>query len=74
MRTRLKAVTLKGYKTIRELDYFDPGPLTIFIGPNGAGKSNFISFFRMLAWILSSPGNLQIYVAEQGECVVARRS
>ena len=36
------------------------------IGPNGAGKSNFISFFRMLSWTLAAPGNLQVYVAQQG--------
>ena len=48
MRTRLDAITLKGFKTIRELDDFRPGQLTVLIGPNGAGKSNFISFFGLL--------------------------
>ena len=38
----------------------------MLIGPNGAGKTNFISFFRMLSWALTPPGNLQTYVAEQG--------
>jgi predicted ATPase len=66
MRSRLQTLTLKGFKTIRELEDFDPGSLTVLIGPNGAGKSNFISFFRMLSWTLSSPGNLQVHVAESG--------
>ncbi|MBM4047037.1 MAG: chromosome segregation protein SMC [Planctomycetes bacterium] len=66
MRQRLEKLTLKGFKTIRELLDFEPGPLTVLIGPNGAGKSNFISFFRLLSWTLASPGNLQAYVAELG--------
>lgn len=66
MKNRLAAITLKGFKTIRELDDFSPGPLTVLIGPNGAGKSNFISFFRMLSWMLVEKDHLQTHVAEQG--------
>lgn len=66
MKNRLDTITLKGFKTIRELDNFSPGPLTVLIGPNGAGKSNFISFFRMLSWMLAEPDHLQTHVAEQG--------
>ena len=66
MRNRLDAITLKGFKTIRELKNFKPRPLTVLIGPNGAGKSNFISFFRMLSWMLSDPNHLQLYVSQQG--------
>ena len=66
MRQKLQKLTLKGFKTISGLEDFEPGPLTVLIGPNGAGKSNFISFFRLLAWTLSSPGNLQMHVGELG--------
>ena len=66
MKNRLHSITLKGFKTIHELDTFEPGPLTILIGPNGAGKSNFISFFRMMSWMLADPDNLQVHVAQQG--------
>lgn len=66
MRNRLGKLTLKGFKTIRDLSDFKPGSLTVLIGPNGAGKSNFISFFRMLSWTLASPGNLQVHVSELG--------
>ena len=66
MRTRLDAITLKGFKTIRELNDFRPDQLTVLIGPNGAGKSNFISFFRMLSWMLVEKDHLQTHVAEQG--------
>jgi predicted ATPase len=66
MRQRLESITLRGFKTIRELKDFAPGALTVLIGPNGAGKSNFISFFRMLSWALAPPGNLQDYLGRQG--------
>lgn len=63
---RLKSITLRGFKTFRELADFQPGPITVLIGPNGAGKSNFISFFRMLSWALVPPGQLQEHVAKLG--------
>lgn len=66
MRQRLKQLTLKGFKTIRELSEFEPCSLTVLIGPNGAGKSNFISFFRLLSWSLAAPGNLQLHIGQLG--------
>jgi len=66
MRNRLDVITLKGFKTLRELKDFKPRPLTVLIGPNGTGKSNFISFFRMMSWALSDPDHLQLYVSQQG--------
>lgn len=63
---RLKSITLRGFKTFRELVDFRPGPITVLIGPNGAGKSNFISFFRLLSWALVPPGQLQVHVAKLG--------
>jgi len=66
MTVRLSKISLQGFKTIRELQDFEPGSLTVLIGPNGAGKSNFISFFRLLSWSLVPPGNLQMHVSERG--------
>lgn len=66
MRPRLTNITLRGFKTIRDLPRFELGSLSVLIGPNGAGKSNFISFFRLLSWALVPPGQLQLYVARQG--------
>jgi predicted ATPase len=59
-------LTLRGFKTIRELKDFEPGRVTMLIGANGAGKSNLLSFFRMLSRALTPPGELQRYVGEQG--------
>ncbi len=66
LRNRLESITLKGFKTIKALENFGPNNLSVLIGPNGAGKSNFISFFRMMSWMLADPENLQVHVAEQG--------
>lgn len=66
MRNRLQKVTIKGFKTIKNLKEFEPRALTVMIGPNGAGKSNFISFFRLLSRALTPPGNLQVYISELG--------
>ena len=66
METKLTNITLRGFKTIRNLTDFEPGDLTVLIGPNGAGKSNFISFFRMLSWAFVPPGQLQVHVQGLG--------
>jgi len=65
-RPRLDSISLRGFKTIRQLRDFRPGRLTVLIGPNGAGKSNFLSFFKMLSWALAPPGGLQEYVGRSG--------
>ena len=66
IRNRLDAVTIRGFKTIKALEAFEPRHLTVLIGANGAGKSNFISFFRMLSWALSRLDKLPDHVVQQG--------
>lgn len=66
MAATLDRLTIRGFKTVRNLEDFEPGRITILIGPNGAGKSNFISFFRLLNWMMATPGNLQVHVAASG--------
>jgi predicted ATPase len=63
---KLKSFTIRGFKTIKQIENFEPRPINILIGPNGAGKSNFISFFKFLSWMLNSDGKLQEYVAYLG--------
>jgi predicted ATPase len=60
----IKQITLKGFKSIKELTDFKLGNLNVLIGANGAGKSNFISFFHLLSELIS--GRLQTYVIKQG--------
>ena len=66
MRTKLKKVTIGGYKSFA-MDHPQEvvlGDINILIGANGAGKSNFVSFFKMLGMMTN--GKLQIFVAKQG--------
>ncbi len=62
----LTKLTLRGFKTIRNLVDFHPSFISVLIGPNGAGKSNLISFFRFLSWALATPGQLQEHIARMG--------
>ena len=41
----LDTLTIKGFKSIRELVDFELRHLNVVVGGNGAGKSNLISFF-----------------------------
>jgi len=63
---KLSKLTIKGFKSIKDLTEFKPTNLNIMIGPNGAGKSNFIAFFRFLSWMLNSDGKLREHVAYLG--------
>lgn len=45
---KLKSLTIKGYKSIKAIEGFEPQPINILIGPNGAGKSNFLKFLIQL--------------------------
>lgn len=54
-KTRLREITIRGYKSIAfnrpvTLKF---GNVNILLGANGAGKSNIISFFRMLSYMMS---------------------
>jgi len=60
----LDKISIKGYKSIRELVEFPLGSLNVLIGANGAGKTNFISFFNLLNQIIQN--NLQVFIAQSG--------
>ena len=66
MAVKLTSISIRGFKSINSLEDFRPNPITILIGPNGAGKSNFISFFRLLAYMTATTGNLQMHVGDLG--------
>ena len=57
---KLDKLTIRGFKSIRELEDFELGSLNVLIGANGAGKSNFVEFFRMLRAMVE--GGLQGYM------------
>lgn len=61
----LTKVELKGYKSIKDLT-LDLKKINILIGANGSGKSNFISFFKLLRWMMQTPGQFQMFVGKSG--------
>ena len=61
----ISKLTIKGYKSIRNLEDFELRNLNILIGPNGAGKSNFVSFFELLQAI-SKEGLPNFYIERKG--------
>ncbi len=64
MGRQIDRITLRGFKSIRELADFPLKSLNILIGSNGAGKSNFVSFFTFLREAVE--GRLGLYVETKG--------
>ena len=62
--SKLRKLTIKGYKSIQNLENFELSNLNILLGANGAGKSNFISVFKLLADMYEQ--NLQLHVQKNG--------
>ena len=62
MARALDRLTIRGFKSIRELDDFELRKLNVLVGGNGAGKSNFVEFFRMVSAMMKRDG-LKEYVA-----------
>lgn len=60
----LDKLTIRGFKSIRELEGFELKKLNIFVGANGAGKSNFISFFKIIQSV--AEGSLTNFVRDSG--------
>jgi len=61
----IKKLSIKGFKSIKNLENFPMRDLNVLIGPNGSGKSNFISYFSMMKELLN--GRLQFWTAKQGD-------
>ncbi|AKX54393.1 recombinase RecF [Thiopseudomonas alkaliphila] len=61
---RISSITIKGFKSIRQLEDFRLQNLNVLIGGNGVGKSNFVDYFRMLSEMMA--GRLQVWISKQG--------
>lgn len=63
----LEEISIRGYKSIRELQSFKMlEGLNVLIGANGSGKTNFIRFFELLGNIIDPNKGLQNYVRARG--------
>ncbi len=63
--THLAKITIKGFKSLKNIEDFTLKNVNILIGANGVGKSNFLSFFDMLGWMVRGQ-NLQEYISFKG--------
>lgn len=63
-KNRIESLTIKGFKSIRDLDALRLGNLNVLLGANGAGKSSFVSYFRMLSEMMEA--RLQKWTTQQG--------
>lgn len=61
---QIDKLTIKGFKSIRNMKQLHLSNLNILIGANGVGKSNFVSYFRLLGEVLDS--RLQVWTTKQG--------
>lgn len=57
-------LSIRGFKSIRELQNFELRSLNVLIGANGAGKSNLLDLFKMLSAI--SQERLQLFTKKEG--------
>ena len=62
--TALEYITVKGFKSIAEIEKLPLRSINVLIGANGSGKSNFIGVFAFLHAIRD--GRLSDYVTEAG--------
>lgn len=60
----IEMLTIKGFKSIKNLENFRLNNLNVLIGANGAGKSNFVAYFKMLNELVE--GRIQNWTTKQG--------
>lgn len=60
----LERISIKGFKSIGDVNNLELRPINVLIGANGSGKSNFISIFSFLRELRE--GKLQEYVLRSG--------
>jgi predicted ATPase len=63
MKNALDYISIKGFRSIREIETLELRPINILIGANGSGKSNFVSVFSFLNSIRQ--GHLRSYTAKR---------
>ncbi len=64
-RMRLESVSVRGFRSLANVEFSNLGGATVLIGANGSGKSNVVRFFEMLSWMLRSQ-KLEEFVARHG--------
>lgn len=64
---KITHLTIKGFRSLKNIERLKLNAFNVLIGANGAGKSNLLEFFRMMNFAFNSTeGSLQLYVARKG--------
>ena len=63
--TKIESVSIKGFRSLADIEMSRLPDVTVMIGANGSGKSNVVRFFEMLRWMLKLR-RLAEFVARQG--------
>jgi predicted ATPase len=67
MTEKITHLTIKGFRSLKNIERLELKAFNVLIGANGAGKSNLLEFFRMLNFAFNSTeGSLQLYLARKG--------
>ncbi len=61
----IETLSIRGFRSLADVEQLKLSNLSVLIGSNGAGKSNFIRFFDMLSWIIGAR-DLQTFVLREG--------
>ena len=64
MQDALDYISIRGFRSIREIEKLELRPINILVGANGSGKSNFVGAFAFLNAIRR--GNLRDYSERRG--------
>jgi energy-coupling factor transporter ATP-binding protein EcfA2 len=57
-RTMIRRLSVRGYRSLREVDLDDLPPVVVLYGPNGSGKSNILHAVRFILRAAMEPGDL----------------
>lgn len=64
MANQLDSITIKGFRSIRNIERLSLRPINLLIGANGSGKSNFVEAFGLLRALVE--GRLAAYTDKRG--------
>ena len=61
---KIRELTIRGFRSLKEVSSWKPGALNVVIGPNGTGKSNLLRVLELVA--LSADGRLGRHIQASG--------
>ncbi len=53
---KINSVSIKGFRSLADVELTDLPNVAVMVGANGSGKSNFLRFFEMLHWMMNGDG------------------